>query len=118
MARGDLLLGKDSVSRQQLMSLNAVGNEKWAKLGPKEEHLTRGDLLLGKDSIFRQRLAEFLKTYQNGPEYWHRDLAIARFLVSAVRKIIGSLLSWSVSLSSSVAELTRLGLERGLHVNP
>ena len=94
------------------------GMRNGAKLGPKEDDLTRGDLLRGKDSISRQHVAEFLKTYQNGPEYWHRDLAIARFLVSAVRKIIGSLLSWSVSLSSSVAELTRLGLERGLHVNP
>ena len=55
---------------------------------------------------------------KNGPEYSHRNLAIARFLVTAVRKNIGGLLSWLVSLSSSVAELTRLGLERGLHVNP
>ena len=54
---------------------------------------------------------------QNGPEYSHRNLAIARFLVSAVRKSIGGLLSWLVSLSSSVPELTHHGLERGLHVN-
>ena len=31
---------------------------------------------------------------QNGPEYSHRNLAIARFLVTAVRKNIGGLLSW------------------------
>ena len=55
---------------------------------------------------------------QNGPEYSHRNLAIARFLVSAVRKNIGGLLSWLVSLSSSVPELTRHGLERDLYVNP
>ena len=55
---------------------------------------------------------------QNGPEYSHRNLAIARFLVTAVRKNIGGLLSWLVSLSSSVPELTRHGLGRGLHVNP
>ena len=49
----------------------------------------------------------------------HRKLAIARFLVAAVRKNIGGLLSWLVSLSSSVPdhELTRHGLERGLHVS-
>ena len=63
-------------------------------------------------------LAEFLKTLQNGPEYSHRNLAIARFLVTAVRKNIGGLLSWLVSLSSSVPELTRHRLGRGLHVNP
>ena len=39
---------------------------------------------------------------QNGPEYSNRNLAIARFLVTAVRKNIGGLLSWLVSLSSSV----------------
>ena len=55
---------------------------------------------------------------RNGPEYSHRNLAIARFLVTAVRKNISGLLSWLVSLSSSVPELTRHGLERGLHVNP
>ena len=55
---------------------------------------------------------------QNGPEYSHRKLAIASFLVTAVRKNIGGLLSWLVSLTSSVPELTRHGLERGLHVNP
>ena len=49
-------------------------------------------------------LAEFLKTYLK--------------MVTAVRKNIGGLLSWLVSLSSSVPELTRHGLERGLHVNP
>ena len=63
-------------------------------------------------------LAEFLKTPQNGPEYSHRNLAIARVLVTAVRKDIGGLLSWLVSLSSSVPELTRHGLGMGLHVNP
>ena len=63
-------------------------------------------------------LAEFLKTPQNGPEYSHRNLAIARFLVTAVRKNIEGLLSWLVSLSSSVPQLTRHGLGRGLHVNP
>ena len=52
---------------------------------------------------------------QNGPEYLHRKLAIASFLVTAVRKSIGGLLSWMVLLST---ELTRHGLERGLHVNP
>ena len=46
---------------------------------------------------------------QNEPEYSHRDLAIARFLVTAVRKNIGGLLLWLVSLSSSVPELTRHG---------
>ena len=46
---------------------------------------------------------------QNGSEYSHRNLAIARFLVTAVRKNIGGLLSWLVSLSSSVPELTRHG---------
>ena len=50
---------------------------------------------------------------QNGPEYSHRKLAIASFLVTAVRKNIGGLLSWLVSLTSSVPELTRHGLERG-----
>ena len=55
---------------------------------------------------------------QNGPEHSHRNLAIARFLVTAVRKNIGGSLSWLVSLSSSVPELTRRGLGRGLHVNP
>ena len=55
---------------------------------------------------------------QNGPEYSYRKLAIASFLVAAVRKNIGGLLSWLVSLSSSVPELTRHGLERGLHVKP
>ena len=55
---------------------------------------------------------------QNAPEYSHRKLAIASFLVTAVRKNIGGLLSCLVSLSSSVPELTRHGLERGLHVNP
>ena len=35
---------------------------------------------------------------QNGSEYSHRNLAIARFLVTAVRKNIGGLLSWLVSL--------------------
>ena len=53
---------------------------------------------------------------QKGPEYSHRNLAIARFLVTSVRKNIGGLLSWLVSLSSSVPELTRRGLERGLQV--
>ena len=55
---------------------------------------------------------------QNGPEYSHRNLAIARFLVTAVRKNIGGLLSWLVSFSSSVPELTRHGLGGSLHVNP
>ena len=41
---------------------------------------------------------------QNGPEYPHRNLAIARFLVTAMRINIGGLLSWLVSLSSSVPE--------------
>ena len=64
-------------------------------------------------------VAEFLKTYlKNAPEYSHRKLAIASFLVTALRKNIGGLLSCLVSLSSSVPELTRHGLERGLHVNP
>ena len=54
---------------------------------------------------------------QNGPEYSHWNLATARFLVTAVRKNIGGLLSWLVSLSSSVPELTRHGLGRSLHVN-
>ena len=81
--------------------------------------MARGDLLLGKDRISRQHLAEFFKNVsQNGPEYSHINLAIARFLVTAVRKNIGGLLSWLVSLSNSVPELTRHGLERGLHVNP
>ena len=39
---------------------------------------------------------------QNGPEYSYRNLALARFLVTVVRKNIGGLLSWLVSLSSSV----------------
>ena len=55
---------------------------------------------------------------QDGPEYSHRNLAIARFLVTAVGKNIGGLLSSLVSLSSSVPDLTRHGLGRGLHVNP
>ena len=55
---------------------------------------------------------------QNGPEYSHRNLAIARFLITAVRKNIGGLLSWLVSFSSSVPELTGHGLGRSLHVNP
>ena len=80
------------------------------KLDPEEADLTRGGLLLGKDRIFRQ--------HQNGPKYSHRNLAIARFQVTAVRKNIGGLLSWLVSLSSSVPELTRHGLGRDLHVNP
>ena len=52
---------------------------------------------------------------QNGPEHSHRNQPIARFLVTAVRKNIGGSLSWLVSLSSSVPELTRHGLGRGLH---
>ena len=65
-----------------------------------------------KTGIF---IAEFLKTHlkmgQNiRTETWN--------LVTAVRKNIGGLLSWLVSLSSLVPELTRQGLERGLHVNP
>ena len=55
---------------------------------------------------------------QNGLEYSHRNLAIARFLVTAVRKNIAGLLFWLVSFSSSVPELTRHGLGRSLHVNP
>ena len=55
---------------------------------------------------------------KNGSEYSHRNLAIARFLVTVVRKNKGGLLSWFISLSSSVPELTRHGLGRGLHVNP
>ena len=55
---------------------------------------------------------------QNGPEYSHRNLEIARFLVNEVRINIAGLLSWLVSLSSSVPELTLHGLGRGLHVNP
>ena len=55
---------------------------------------------------------------QKGPEYSHRNLAIARFLVTAVRKNIRGFLSLLVSLSSLVPELTRHGLERGLYVNP
>ena len=39
---------------------------------------------------------------QNGPEFSYRNLALARFLVTVVRKNIGGLLSWLVSLSSSV----------------
>ena len=31
---------------------------------------------------------------QNGPEYSHRNLAIARILVTAVRKNVWGLLSW------------------------
>ena len=57
-------------------------------------------------------IAEFLKTYLKMGQN------IARFLVAAVRKNIGGLLSWLVSLSSSVPELTCHGLERDLHVNP
>ena len=44
---------------------------------------------------------------QNGPEHSHRKLAIASFLVTAVRKNIGGLLSWLVllgSLSNNVFE--------------
>ena len=55
---------------------------------------------------------------ENAPEYSHRKLATASFLVTALRENIGGLLSCLVSLSSSVPELTRHGLERGLHVNP
>ena len=62
-------------------------------------------------------LAEFLKTYLKTGQIF-AILAIARFLVTAVRKNIGGLLSWLVLLSSSVPELTRYGLGRGLHVNP
>ena len=50
---------------------------------------------------------------QNGPEYSHSNLAIARFLVTAVRKNVWGLLSWLVSLSSSVPELTRHGKGKG-----
>ena len=39
---------------------------------------------------------------QNGPEFSYRNLALARFLVTVARKNIGGLLSWLVSLSSSV----------------
>ena len=54
-------------------------------------------------------LAEFLKTY----------LKTGQFLVTAVPRInIGGLLSCLVLLSSSVPELTRHELRRGLHVNP
>ena len=55
---------------------------------------------------------------QNGPEYPYRNLAIATFLVTAARINIGGLLSRLVSLSSSVPELPRHGMGRGLHVNP
>ena len=54
---------------------------------------------------------------QNGPEYPNRNLAIARFLVTAVRINIEGLPPWLVSLSSSVLELTWHGLGRSLHVN-
>ena len=53
---------------------------------------------------------------QSGPEYSHRNLAIARFLVTVVRINIGGLLSWLVSLSGSVPELTCHGLGRGPNV--
>ena len=55
---------------------------------------------------------------QDGPEYSHRNLEIARFLVNEVRINIAGLLSWLVSLLTSVPKLTRHGLGRGLHVNP
>ena len=54
----------------------------------------------------------------NGSEYSHRNLAIVSFLVTAVRINLGGLLSCLVLLSSSVPELTRHVLGRGLHVNP
>ena len=53
-----------------------------------------------------------------GPEYLHRNLEIARFLVAAVRIFIGGLLSWLVSSLGSVPELTCHGVGRGLHVYP
>ena len=65
-------------------------------------------------------LAEFLKTFLKTGQKFRTGFAQVshRFLVTAVRKNIGDLLSWLVSLSSSVPELTRHGLERGLNVNP
>ena len=39
-------------------------------------------------------------------------------LFQAICRTLNRSMSWSVSLSSSVPELTRHGLERGLHVNP
>ena len=64
------------------------------------------------------RIFENILQNVNGSEYSRRNLAIVRFLVTAVRINIGSLLSCLVSLSSSVPELTPHVLGRGLHVNP
>ena len=58
-------------------------------------------------------LAEFLKTCVETAQ----NIRKARFLVTAVRIHIGGLLSWLVSLSSSVPALTRHEVGRGLHVN-
>ena len=65
-------------------------------------------------------LAEFLKTFLKTDQKFRTGFAQVshRFLVTAVRKNIGDLLSWLVSLSSSLPELTRHGFERGLKVNP
>jgi len=49
---------------------------------------------------------------EKGQEYSHRNPARARFVVTAVRILIGVLLSWLVSSSSSVRELTCHGVGR------
>ena len=95
------------------------GGEKWGetgsgggRFGPRWPPSWKRQHLSSTSSRIFENLPE------NAPEYSHRKLAIASFLVTAVRKNIGGLLSCLVSLSSSVPELTRHGLERGLHVNP
>ena len=61
---------------------------------------------------------ENVREKEKGPEYSHRNLAIAGFLVTAERIFIGGLLSWFVPSLRSIPELTCCGVGRGLHVNP
>ena len=61
-------------------------------------------------------LAEFLKTFlKTGQKF---RTGFAQVSGHCGEKNIGDLLSWLVSLSSSLPELTRHGFERGLKVNP
>ena len=86
-----------------------------------QQYLARPERILSRSLLYSPIYISsriFENVPENAPEYSHRKLAIASFLVTAVRKNIGGLLSCLVSLSSLVPELIRHGLERGLHVNP
>ena len=99
------------------MSLNAIGRAEMGRnwVGRRQIWPDVTSFLEKTVFVVNNSSRIFENIPQNGPEYSHRKLA--SFLVSAVRKNIGDLLSWLVSLSSSVPEITRHGLETGLHVN-